>query len=58
MNDRVVRKWIRQFNEGTVNGEKLSKPSIVNEYLVTSMDQKMNRLITMAMLAVVFHKFL
>ncbi|GBM48453.1 hypothetical protein AVEN_98989-1 [Araneus ventricosus] len=53
--DGMVRKWVRQFNDGNTNGHdqaRSGRPSVVNGGLVAKVDEKIreNRRFTIRML--------
>jgi hypothetical protein len=46
MNDGMVRKWVRQFNEGRENVHdeaRSGRPSVVNDDLVCAVDSKVHK---------------
>ncbi|GBM76118.1 hypothetical protein AVEN_205233-1 [Araneus ventricosus] len=60
MTDGIVRKWVRQFNDGRTNVQDESRsgrPFVVNDGLVAKVNEKMreNRRFTIRM---IFHEFL
>ncbi|GBO08985.1 hypothetical protein AVEN_60414-1 [Araneus ventricosus] len=60
--DGMVRKWVRQFNDGRTNVHdeaRSGRPSVVNEGLVAKVNEKIreNRRFTIRMLSESFHKF-
>ncbi|GBN61860.1 hypothetical protein AVEN_52338-1 [Araneus ventricosus] len=55
MTDGMVRKWVRQFNDGRTNvhdEERSGRPSVVNDGLVAKVNEKIreNRRFTIRML--------
>ncbi|GBM69536.1 hypothetical protein AVEN_148365-1 [Araneus ventricosus] len=55
MTDGMVRKWVRQFNDGRTNvhdEERIGRPSVVNDGLVAKVNEKIreNRRFTIRML--------
>ncbi|GBM10369.1 hypothetical protein AVEN_169661-1 [Araneus ventricosus] len=62
MTDGMVRKWVRQFNDGRTNVHdeaRSGRPSVVSDGLVAKMNEKIreNRRFTIRMLFDEFHKF-
>ncbi|GBN30349.1 hypothetical protein AVEN_252944-1 [Araneus ventricosus] len=55
MTDGMVRKWVRQFNDGRTNVHdepRIARPSVVNDGLVAKVNEKIreNRRFTIRML--------
>ncbi|GBO23779.1 hypothetical protein AVEN_257767-1 [Araneus ventricosus] len=55
MTDGMIRKWVRQFNDGRTNVHeeaRSGRPSVVNDGLVTKVNEKIpeNRRFTIRML--------
>ncbi|GBL99922.1 hypothetical protein AVEN_19420-1 [Araneus ventricosus] len=62
MTDGMVRKWVRQFNDGRTNvldEARSERTSVINDGLVAKENEKIreNRRFTIRMILMSFHKF-
>jgi transposase len=57
MSDSMVRRWVSHFNEGCKNvhdDPRNGRPSVVNEELVRTLEQKIHHFITFSAFSTIF----